>query len=125
MNALLAVFIGGGLGSLARFGISVFSLKYINGAFPWGTLISNTVACIIVALTVVFFKEKIESQTMVRFFIISGFCGGFSTFSTFSFETYALFRNEHLWLGILNISISLFLGLFIMFYVLKDAHWNV
>ena len=125
MNTLLAVFIGGGLGSLARFGISVFSLKYINGAFPWGTLISNTVACIIVALTVVFFKEKIESQTMVRFFIISGFCGGFSTFSTFSFETYALFRNEHLWLGILNISISLFLGLFIMFYVLKDAHWNV
>ena len=125
MNAFIAVFIGGGLGSLARYTVSVISLKFISHDFPWGTLISNAVACVILALTIVFLKEKIETQSMLRFFIITGFCGGFSTFSTFSFETYALFRNEHLWMGILNIVISLLLGLFIMFFLLKDAHWNV
>ena len=86
MYSILAVFIGGGLGSLCRFGISRLTLAVIRSDFPFGTLLSNAISCLVLALVVNQYvqKESLTADPTVKFLLITGFCGGFSTFSTFS-----------------------------------------
>ena len=122
MSTWVAVFIGGGLGSLARYFVSLFSIRYFHTEFPWGTFISNMLACIILALTVYLLKDRFISQPLWKFLIITGFCGGFSTFSTFSFENYELVRNAHVGFAVVNMLVSLLFGITIMFILLKDVH---
>ncbi|MFN5417080.1 MAG: fluoride efflux transporter CrcB [Flavobacteriia bacterium] len=106
----MAIFIGGGLGSLARYGVSLFVLKSKFTNFPLATLVSNTLACLILALGVYIFKEKLDSNSWMAPLIITGFCGGFSTFSTFSNETFLLMQQgNYLWAGA-NILISVAVG---------------
>ena len=123
MNTWLAVFIGGGLGSLARYMVSLLSFKFLTYHFPWGTFLSNVMACLVLAIFLLTFRERLDDQPFWRFLIITGFCGGFSTFSTFSLETYELIRTQHLGLALANVLVSLAVGLFIMFVLLKDVHF--
>ena len=111
---ILAIFIGGGLGSVARFGVSVFGSNFFDTKFPIGTLLANLLSCIILGVIVGFFSEKIQSES-IKAFLLLGFCGGFSTFSTFSFETFNLMKNGNFWLAVANVLISVVAGLFILY----------
>jgi CrcB protein len=106
MNALY-IFLGGGLGSLMRYAISIISMKYTSHAFPLGTLISNVLACGILGLVAFSLIPKYSDSNWMHPFIIVGICGGFSTFSTFSMETLSLFQGGHTLFGVLNILISI------------------
>ncbi|MES2588872.1 MAG: fluoride efflux transporter CrcB [Bacteroidota bacterium] len=119
----LAVFIGGGLGSLARYLMGILVSKSNQSGFafyfPLATFLSNVLACIILAFTIYFFKDKFESSSWISPLIITGFCGGFSTFSSFSLETTILFQQgNYLW-AILNIVISLAFGVGIFLFFQK------
>jgi CrcB protein len=116
INALL-VFLGGGLGSLLRYGASrLFASSQIN--FPLATLVSNIISCFILTLTLYVIQGKYNLSTNVKFFIIVGICGGFSTFSTFSYETFELFKLGYTFLALSNILISILacLGIFYFFH---------
>jgi len=109
MNQFILIFLGGGLGSLARYGTAKAFLKW-SSVFPFGTLTANIIACLVMG----FFTgwaalRPSESVTTYRAFIAIGFCGGFSTFSTFSNETMLLIQNNRMTDALLNVFVSLIL----------------
>lgn len=92
MYSFFLVFIGGGLGSIARFSLGRWVQINLNTVFPWGTLAVNIASCFILGLIVGLFSQKVFTNPEIRLLVGTGFCGGFSTFSTFSMETLELFK---------------------------------
>lgn len=116
----ILVFVGGGLGSITRFGIGNLSIRFFGTTFPYGTLISNLLSAFIIGALVplAFEVSRISDQT--RLLLITGFCGGFSTFSAFTSETFMLLRNHQATAAIMNILISI-IGSLIFFW----AGWKI
>lgn len=88
MHVLVLVFIGGGLGSLARY---LLSVTFNQPIMPWGTLGSNVISCLILGIFMGFAHKSIVSDPH-RLFFMTGFCGGFSTFSTYSGELVSIYQ---------------------------------
>ena len=120
MTQLLAIFIGGGLGSLARFGVGRLVVSQVKIDFPLGTLLANILSCVVLGLAVGIFREKIAAEPWLRAFLVIGFCGGFSTFSTFSYETQELIRNQHHTFAIANIAISILFCVLIIWWLSRQ-----
>ena len=109
MKELLLVFLGGGLGSTVRFSLGRWVNALHNHHFPWGTLVVNIVACFILGFVIGLADHKQLISAPSRLFWTVGFCGGFSTFSTFSNETLYLIQAGFTISLILYISLSLLL----------------
>ena len=116
MINILAVFIGGGFGSVVRYAISKWTFSE-NVVFPYATLIANVLSCIILGF-LLNYSYKVNMPESVKLLFMVGFCGGFSTFSTFSNETFFLFEAGNVSQAFLNIFgsvilclISIYLGL--------------
>jgi len=120
MNFLL-VFVGGGLGSICRFGISVF-LANKNYNFPWATFCANAISCIILGM-LVGWTMKNGANDFQKYLLMIGFCGGFSTFSTFSNETFQLMQSGNLTYAFGNILLSLVVCLGCIFLGIRCSHW--
>jgi CrcB protein len=105
----LAIFVGGGLGSIARFGLSRWAVVVGREAM-WGTLAANTLACLVLGYLAFSVADNAYSPN-TRLLLATGFCGGFSTFSTFSLEAFTLLQTGRTGLALLYIGLSLLLGI--------------
>ncbi|MEE9438726.1 MAG: fluoride efflux transporter CrcB [Saprospiraceae bacterium] len=114
MHSWIYVFLGGGAGSLFRFGIGNYFTN-VNTNFPAGTFVANLMACFLLGL-LMGIDTKGELQHHHSLLLATGFCGGFSTFSTFSNDTLKLFQNNQVALGLFYIAIS-FLGGLVAVYL--------
>ncbi len=120
MKNYLLIFIGGGAGSLLRFFISNW-FNPLLAVFPLGTFIANTLSCFVLGLTIELLQSSSSGNNYLQPFIITGICGGFSTFSTFSNETLTLFRAENYTFGLLNILLNVTLCLIFIILGMKSA----
>ena len=111
MNTWLAIFIGGGIGSMARFGVTKWMTYLLPISFPYGTLMANLFSSLILGFFLGITSLKPEGEHQLRFLMAVGFCGGFSTFSAFSAETFELFRNGMFLNGGINILVNLIAGI--------------
>lgn len=113
LKFLLIVFLGGGAGSMLRFLLG----KWMNGIYtlPLGTLIANVAACFILGLFVSLADHKLLLNPNLRLFLTVGFCGGFSTFSSFSQETFVLLTGNNGLMAALYIILSIVLCLLATF----------
>jgi CrcB protein len=111
MSAIL-VFFGGGIGSLLRYGIS--NLFPYSSGFPWATFISNILACLLMGFIINWIDRTFSSTFDVnnlKWLLLTGICGGFSTFSTFSNESLQLIKQNQWALAITYILTSVILGI--------------
>lgn len=111
------IFIGGGAGSVLRYLISKGTQAYFQGNFPLGTFLSNMLACLLLALLIVFVLPRNSDSQWIQPLLVIGFCGGFSTFSTFSNETVQLLQSGNAAIAVSNILISVAVGVGLIFWL--------
>ena len=124
MKTLLFIFLGGGIGSILRYIISSLEHKLFPATFlPISTLFVNILGCFIIGYCSSLFKD----YSCLRPLFITGFCGGFTTFSTFSSENINLLLNGQFLSSIIYIALSIILGLLAVYlgiHVSKQWNWK-
>lgn len=111
MINIFLVALGAGIGGGFRYWVSDLSYKIFPIYFPYGTLVVNVLGSFLLGILIFGFGEKDLMNPSLKLLLGVGFCGGFTTFSTFSFETINLLRDTQFYLAGMNIILNLFLGL--------------
>jgi len=117
MTNILFVFLGGGLGSIARYVIGQY--LNTNNGFPLGTMAANILACFVLGV-LISMQSKTALSSNQALLLATGFCGGFSTFSTFSAESMKMFQNNQAGLALFYIGISILVGLLAVYLGFKS-----
>jgi fluoride exporter len=102
----LIVFLGGGLGAGARYWLSGSIARSTAGVFPYGTVAVNVIGCFLIGFLMTAFEERFLVTPWLRLFLTIGILGGFTTFSTFSYETIAMLRDAEYLYAFLNVILS-------------------
>jgi CrcB protein len=110
VHALIVGF-GSFLGGMARFGLSGLVHRHVAGAFPWGTLAVNVLGCLLIGGLLYLVEDRSMLGPSTRMFVMMGLLGGFTTFSTFGYETLELLRDRAYELAALNVAGNVVLGL--------------
>ena len=108
MASYFWIAIGSALGGMARYWCSGVAARLIGETFPWGTIIVNIVGSFIIGFfaTLTGPDGRIFADTLTRQFVMIGFCGGYTTFSSFSLQTLALAQDGEWLLASANIALS-------------------
>jgi len=106
----LLVVIGGGTGALVRYVAASAIMTRFGGKFPLGTLVINVTGSFLIGFLMTILTERFNLDPSWRLLLVVGFLGGYTTFSSFEWETYTAVRDGGLWTGMLNVVSSVMLG---------------
>jgi CrcB protein len=110
MSVVLGVLAGGAIGSLSRYGLDSWVERNTVSDFPWGTFAVNVTGCLVVGFVIAALVDRHQAPAWLRAALVVGFCGGFTTFSTFSQETVDLLEAKLMMLAVANVSASVVTG---------------
>jgi CrcB protein len=111
MTNVLLVMLGGSIGALSRYGVSLLAVKLFGTRFPWGTLMVNLAGCFLIGLA--FALAERGSGVMnpsIRLFFVTGYLGGLTTFSTYALETTNAVSAQSSMVAVLNFAANNLLG---------------
>ena len=104
------VLIGGGVGAVARYILGTAISERIGGRFPLGTLVINVTGSFLIGLLMTLFTERLHLHPNWRLLLVVGVLGGYTTFSSFEYETFSAVHDGGKWIGLLNVIGSVTLG---------------
>ena len=107
---LILVGVGGFLGSVSRYLVTVLLARQFTSSFPLGTLTVNVVGCFPIGILFALSEKGNLLTPEWRIFLTTGFCGGFTTFSTFSYESIRLLQDGEILYLSLNVALSVIVG---------------
>ncbi len=110
MEKFWLVALGGSIGSCMRYLISLWSAEYVGAGFPYGTLLVNVIGSFIIGVFMAAATEKFIMNPNLRFLVVIGFCGGLTTFSSFSYETMKLWEGSEFHYAMINILANMVLS---------------
>lgn len=108
---VILVAAGGAVGSVARYLVGVWSIRMLGLAFPWGTLIVNLVGSFAIGLLTELIARRFNASMELRLLLVTGFLGGFTTFSAFSLDTIALYERGQVSTAAIYVLASIVLSL--------------
>jgi CrcB protein len=111
-RAIILIAFGGGAGSVFRYLTSLFVNKYFSTVFPLATFVTNVLGCFIIGLLLGIFEKQQITNNDLKFLLVTGFCGGYTTFSTFAYENISLFNSNNSVIAFLYIASGTLAGLF-------------
>lgn len=123
IKQILLVGLGGGIGSILRFTVSLFSTKYLDFKFPIATLLVNVIGSLLIGIILAYLHKSNAVSSDLKFLLAIGFCGGFTTFSTFAWENLQLFNNQQYYLAMFYTLLSLllcFIGVAVGYFLIKS-----
>ena len=102
----ISIAMGGAVGALLRFWVSTAVYSKLGRQFPWGTLSVNVLGSFLMGFLTILLLDRLSTSPEVRAFLLIGFLGAFTTFSTFSMETFNLIEQREMFSALLNIGVS-------------------
>lgn len=111
MQNIIAVFIGGGIGAVLRYITGFCALRYLSINLPFATFAVNILGCFFLGFLYALFIDKPEINTPLKLALTAGFCGGLTTFSTFSLELFEMLKNAQFMQLSVYLLLSIILGL--------------
>ena len=111
----LIVGVGGAVGSMLRYAVQKFFQAQTTAAFPTGTLLVNIAGCFLIGILWSLVSRSLTWNEEMKLLLMTGFCGGFTTFSAFTFESIGLLKEQRLGLFFTYITASVVIGLLATF----------
>ncbi len=111
LDRILIVGLGGFIGSVARYLGGAATARALPPTFPFGTFVVNVLGCLLIGAVAVLTDERLIFGTRARLFLLVGVLGGFTTFSSFGYETIMLLRQGHLLYAAINVVGQMIVGL--------------
>jgi CrcB protein len=106
----VSVAVGGALGAVSRYGLDRVIEQRSESSFPWSTFVINVTGCLLVGFLIAALVDRRSAPEWVRAGLVVGFCGGYTTFSTFGQETLDLIEADEVVLAVLNVCASVVVG---------------
>lgn len=107
---IFSIAIGGAFGSAARYLINVSPLSNLFKPFPFPTFFTNVFGSFLIGFLLILLTDKYQINDNLRFAVMIGFLGAFTTFSTFELEIWGLIKENQIWTAFLYLLLSVFLG---------------